>query len=184
MSVNDHALEGIRKSAREVTPGDKAEYELRTYSPALLQALADILAALGSNQQYTEGNTTDPAIGTAILVRNILGQLVVPSATNPMPVDIQDATVIVNPGPISGTEDGLPGGVQRTFVNNVFQQILATSDRDQQFTYADFGTKNQRVTRIDYTSAIIPGVTARKDLAYTLVGTRYRRDSIIRSLVI
>lgn len=30
MSVDDHGLEAIRKSAVEITPGSKAEYRLRT----------------------------------------------------------------------------------------------------------------------------------------------------------
>lgn len=31
MSVDDHGLEAIRKSAAQVTSGDKSEYKLRTY---------------------------------------------------------------------------------------------------------------------------------------------------------
>lgn len=34
MSVNDHGLEAIRKSASEVTSGNKSEYKLRTYNVA------------------------------------------------------------------------------------------------------------------------------------------------------
>lgn len=30
MAVNDHGLEAIRKSAEEITPGDKSEYRIRT----------------------------------------------------------------------------------------------------------------------------------------------------------
>lgn len=154
-----------------------------------LQGIIDAVNAIsigggGSGVEYVEGVNTDPATGKAILIRNALGELVVPSADNPLPVDITDASVVVTAGPIAGTEDGTPTGVVRTFVNNVYQQILATSDRDQEIFYADFGTKNQRVTRIDYTSAIIPSVIARKEITYTLVGIRYRRDKITRSLVI
>lgn len=32
MSVNDHGLEAIRKSASEVTSGDKSEYKLKTFN--------------------------------------------------------------------------------------------------------------------------------------------------------
>lgn len=87
-------------------------------------------------------------------------------------------SLVVNSGPIRGTIDGTPSGTAYTFVNNLRQQILAAHDRNQDITYADFGTKNQRITQIDYTSATFSGITARKTLTYTLVGTRYRRDSI------
>ena len=33
-------------------------------------------------------------------------------------------------------------------------------------SYADFGTKNQRITQIDYVSPTIPGIIARKSIAY------------------
>jgi hypothetical protein len=82
-------------------------------------------------------------------------------------------------GSIDGTETGTKFGL----VYNLRQQILAAHDREQEITYADFGTKNQRVTQIDYTSPTFPGVIARKELAYTLVGNRYRRDEITWSIV-
>lgn len=77
-----------------------------------------------------------------------------------------------------GSIDGTKTGAKYGYVNNVLQQILASHDRDQQITYADFGTKNQRITRIDYTSLTFSGITARKNITYTLQGTRYRRDNI------
>jgi hypothetical protein len=77
-----------------------------------------------------------------------------------------------------GTIDGTPTGTQFGYVNNLRQQILTTHDRIQTITYADFGTKNQRVTQIDYTSNTFSGITARKVIAYTLIGNKYRRDSI------
>jgi len=82
---------------------------------------------------------------------------------------------------MSGTENGLPGGTEFTFVNNIRSQILAGKDRQQYISYADFGTKNQRITQITYTSPSIgtgPGYTAIKTFSYTLVSNRYRRDSI------
>lgn len=46
MSVNDHGLEAIRKSASEVTSGDKSEYKLRTYNVAgLLSETYDYVSA-------------------------------------------------------------------------------------------------------------------------------------------
>lgn len=77
-----------------------------------------------------------------------------------------------------GTIDGTPSGTQAVFVNNIRQQILASHDREQDITYADFGTKDQRITQVDYNSATFPGIIARKTIVYTLVSGRYRRDSI------
>jgi hypothetical protein len=77
-----------------------------------------------------------------------------------------------------GSIDGTKTGSKFGYVNNIVQQILSSHDRDQQIAYADFGTKNQRIINIDYTSPTFSGVTARKNITYTLVGTKYRRDSI------
>ena len=82
----------------------------------------------------------------------------------------------------AGTEDGTLSGVVRVFVNSIRTQILAAEDRNQAISYADFGTKNQRVTSIVY-SAPDFAITAVKTFTYTLVGTRYRRDAITWSLV-
>lgn len=76
-----------------------------------------------------------------------------------------------------GTEDGTPTGIQRVFVNNLRQQVLASHNRQAAFTYVDFGTKDQRITQIDYTSVTFPGFTIRRQFAYSLVGNRYRRDN-------
>jgi len=87
---------------------------------------------------------------------------------------------------MSGTENGQAAGPEFTFVNNVRLQILDAKDRDQDITYADFGTKDQRITQIDYTAPSIgvgAGYTARLTINYTLIGTRYRRDSLIWSII-
>lgn len=66
---------------------------------------------------------------------------------------------------------------------NIRQQILKAEDRTQVITYADFGTPTQRVTRVEYAAISVGPQVARKDLTYTLVGTRYRRDSIDWSII-
>lgn len=89
-------------------------------------------------------------------------------------------------GIIIGTEDGTSTGVQKVFVNNRYLQILAAKDRDQDIAYADFGTKNQRITQIDYVAPSIGtgvGYIARKTFTYVLDGSRYKRTKITRSLV-
>ena len=86
---------------------------------------------------------------------------------------------ITQPIKTAGTIDGTLGGTQYLNVNNLRQQILASHDREQNITYADFGTKDQRIIQVDYNSATIsPTSTARKTITYTLVSGRYRRDSI------
>jgi hypothetical protein len=90
---------------------------------------------------------------------------------------------IVEPVLGAGTEDGSTTSPKFTYVNNVRLQILATHDRGQQIEYADFGTKNQRIVKIDYTSPTFSGIIARKNINYTLVGNRYRRDSITWSIL-
>lgn len=107
--------------------------------------------------------------------------------TNPLPVSgtvaIGDLNAAKDDVAIAGTEDGTAIGTIRHFVNNRRQQILAAHDRSQAIIYADFGTKDQRVTSIAYTSPTFPGITALKTITYTLVGNRYRRDNIIWSIV-
>jgi hypothetical protein len=100
--------------------------------------------------------------------------------------DILNKVPANNDGLVIGTENGQVGGTQHVFVNNIRQMILAAHDRDQEITYQDFGTKNQRITQIDYIAPSIgvgAGFTARKTLSYSLIGTRYRRDSITWSLI-
>lgn len=101
----------------------------------------------------------------------------------PVTATIGDLNAAKDDVAIAGTEDGTATGTVRHFVNNRRQQILAAHDRVQQITYADFGTKDQRITSIAYTSPTFPGITAIKTLTYTLVGNRYRRDNIIWSIV-
>ena len=100
--------------------------------------------------------------------------------TSPISVTIDNPTL--ETGPIKGTIDGSPTGVEYTFVNNVKNQILATHDRVQEIVYEDFGTKNQRIKEINYTSSLFPGVIAKKILTYVLESGRYKRTNIIWSI--
>lgn len=79
---------------------------------------------------------------------------------------------------ITGSIDGSKTGLKYGFVNNLRSQILATHDREQELVYEDFGNKNQRITEIKYSSPTFPGRIATKIISYTLVGNKYRRDSI------
>jgi hypothetical protein len=102
---------------------------------------------------------------------------------NPLPVSITGSVSVAEPLIISGTEDGTPSGIERTFVNNRKLQVLASKDRTETYTYADFGTKNQRITRVDYTSATFSGSIIRRDFNYVLDGNKYKRTNSIWSIV-
>lgn len=82
-----------------------------------------------------------------------------------------------------GSIDGTASGTKYVLVNNLKQQILDSHDRQAEFTYADFGTSNQRVTQINYTSATFPGSTVQRVFNYTLVGVSYRRDDEVWTIV-
>ena len=77
----------------------------------------------------------------------------------------------------SGTVDGTSTGIERTFVNNRKNQVLASHDLAVAYTWLDFGTKDERVSTIVYTSATFVGVTVTRTFAYSLVGTKYRLNS-------
>ena len=94
------------------------------------------------------------------------------------PLVVSGAVTVDEPLQISGTEDGLSTGTEYGFVYNQRQQVLAAHYREQDITYADFGTKDQRITQIDYVSPTFPGFIVRKTITYTLVSGRYRRDSV------
>ena len=65
----------------------------------------------------------------------------------------------------SGTVDGTSTGTERTFVNNRKNQVLASHDLAVAYTWLDFGTKDERVSTIVYTSATFVGVTVTRTFA-------------------
>jgi hypothetical protein len=129
--------------------------ELKTSDSSALSKLTDILTQLGMTL-----NTSDSATHTAL--SNILTQL-------------------GNGELVIGTEDGTVAGVQHVLTNNIRQMILNSKNRTQSqtystvnnrkqldyieyasatfpsatlrksFTWADFGTKDQRVLNITWT---------------------------------
>lgn len=99
--------------------------------------------------------------------------------------DSLSVTIASDQGPfqVAGTEDGLSSGTQRGLVYTPRQQVLAALDRVDTYTYADFGTKDQRITQVDYTSATFPGITVRRVFNYILDGNRYRRTNSPWSII-
>jgi len=93
---------------------------------------------------------------------------------------IEAMTEATNPDNIMtvGTLNGQKDSTKYGFVNNIKNQILASHDRVQAVTYVDFGNKNERITKIEYSSPTFPGTIASKNIAYSLISNKYRRDSI------
>lgn len=93
-------------------------------------------------------------------------------------VNIGSASVtVLGDSKISGTVDGTDSGTERTFVNNKRNQVLASHDLVAAYTWLDFGTKNERVSTIVYSSATFVGVTVTRTFAYSLASGKYRLDS-------
>lgn len=131
------------------------------------------------------------ALNSKFVGGNDIGDVTINNTSlNPVPIDIITANIDIRDLSasqdnvlIAGTENGLTGGQIRYLVNNLRQQIAATHDRTQVITYADAGTKNERITQIDYSSPTFPGVTARKTITYTPVGSGYIPTNITWSIV-
>lgn len=119
-----------------------------------------------SGEEVTPGNKSDYYLKVG------------PTPGHPIPVTLSGGSVTVLGDSItSGTVDGTDTGTERTFVNNKKQQVLASHDLVGAYTWADFGTKNERVTSISYTSATFPAVTITRTFAYTLSAGSYRLDT-------
>lgn len=146
-----------------------------------ISQLSDINDKLANPLPLPTGAATESKQDTAISVLESIDD----KLDGPIPVTATFGDLNANKDDvaIAGTENGLSTGTIRHFVNNYRLQILASHDRSQQITYADFGTKDERITSIAYTSPTFPGITALKTVTYTLVGNKYRRDDIIWSIV-
>lgn len=63
------------------------------------------------------------------------------------------------------------------FAENIAQQILKAEDRQKQFTWIDFGTRNERLGATVYTAASVGAYILTKTFSYSLSGNAYRLDS-------
>jgi len=69
-------------------------------------------------------------------------------------------------------------------VANTRQAVMLANDLVRSYTWADFGTNKERVTRIDYTSVTVaPTQTVRQTFTYTLVSGKYRLDSEVWTVI-
>jgi hypothetical protein len=101
--------------------------------------------------------------------------VVIASDQSAIPIDLDSFSSTPDNVMTVGSQDGTKTGTKFGTVYNRRQQVLAAHDRIDTYTYADFGTKNQRITRVEYTSSTFPGTTIRRDFNYVLDGNRYRR---------
>lgn len=61
-----------------------------------------------------------------------------------------------------------------TLVESIAQQILKASDRDKQFTWLDFGTKNERISKITYIAPSVGSYILEKNFQYALELNKYK----------
>lgn len=110
--------------------------------------------------------------------------------------EVQDVNIL-SPNPLPVSVDNLPAVQDVNLVtpstlsvtikdntDNIRTSILAAPDREQSITTVDFGTINERVTQIDYSSATVyPSNVARKTINYVLDGGFYKRTDIVWSII-
>lgn len=135
-------------------------------------------AATESKQdaQITILNAIDAGIPASLGQQTMNASMPVVLASNQPSINV-NATLADEPVKISGTINGSASGTEYGFVYNQRQQVLAAQDRIDSYTYADFGTINQRIVRVEYTSNTFSGITVRRDFNYVLDGNRYRRTN-------
>jgi hypothetical protein len=137
----------------------------------LIVSHTDDSIRLGDGTVLFTGTTVGPKTGLDVNVINDLN------------VDIDGTTATPSSILLVGSEDGTTSGSKFIYTNNIKQQILSAKDVEEDLTWADFGTKNERITQIDYTSSTFSGSTARKSFTYSLAGTQYRLDNVTWSII-
>lgn len=141
------------------------------------------------NDIYVDISHTDDSIrlgdGTNLITSTAVGpkQGLDVNIINALNVDIDGTTSTPDSIITVGSIDGTTTGLKYLFVNNLKQQILTAHNVVETITWTDFGTKNERITQVDYTSTTFTGFTARKVLNYTLVSSQYRLDTVTWSIV-
>jgi len=139
-----------------------------------------------TGSEVSVSGTVDVEVTSPVAISgtvDVSGSTVSISGTVPVSITEPLLTTIDQPIYVGGTINGQYSGQKFGFVYNSRQQILDSHDRIADFIYADFGTKNQRITEIEYTSATFPGITVKRTFTYTLVSGKYKRDNEIWSLI-
>jgi hypothetical protein len=137
------------------------------------------------NLELENINTSLTAVSTSanqVIANNSLASID-NKLTSPLSVVATGTVSVEEPLQISGTNNGLSSGIEYGYVYNQKQQVLASDDREETYTYADFGTKDQRIVRIDYTSNTFPGIIVRRDFNYVLENNKYKRTDSFWSVI-
>lgn len=182
------SLDGIAGSAASIDSKltqvnsnlDSLELKLDD-SNASLDAIESSTSSLDAKLTTVNNNLANIEADTSMLV----GQSAVSNSelaeANTHLQAIEDALSqpleIAQPVVTAGTEDGNATSPKFVTVYSRRQQVLDSKDRVATFTYEDFGTKDQRIASIVYTSPTFPGVSIRREFSYSQVLGRYRRDS-------
>ena len=158
---------------------------LTTTNPSVEGKLDDLLAELELKADTNEAQNirdlnslTDSVSVPELATTNSILTDIETALYAPLEVNLDAFTLTPDSVQLVGSNNGLSTGDKFGIVYNIRKAILDAEDRETDITYADFGTKDQRVTAITYTSPTFPGRSATKQLTYSLVGNRYRRDSI------
>lgn len=151
------AIEAAEQDREPIRPDD---FERAVYAEE--PVVAKRVIAVDENGNYYNSNNPFP-VDASVSIGDVLIE------TNGYDTNAPDS---IN---ITGSENGAETGLKHGFVYNKRQQVLAAHDRVETYTYADFGTKNQRIIRVDYTSATFPGLIVRREFNYVLDGNKYRR---------
>jgi hypothetical protein len=70
------------------------------------------------------------------------------------------------------------------FSQTVFSEIITSPDRVDLFSYFDTGSRNERIVKIEYSSATIhPGLVATKNFSYDAIGSKFILRQISKTLV-
>lgn len=70
------------------------------------------------------------------------------------------------------------------FSQSTFSQIITSPDRVDLFSYLDAGSKNERILKIEYSSATIhSGLVAVKNFSYDTIGSKFILKQITKTLV-
>lgn len=168
--------------------GPLTNAELRA-SPVIVSATTLPLPAGSATEAKQDAQITElTAIKTAVqsidaAIPASLGQQTMANSLSVTLASDQAAISINEPVMTEGSIDGTSGGTKFGFVYNLKQQVLAAHDRTAAYTYADFGTKTERITQVDYTSSTFSGNTIRRTFNYTPSGNSYRMDSEVWTVV-
>lgn len=168
--------------------GPLTDTELRAAPVPVSLASSPLPSGAATEVKQDDQITELQAIKTAVqsIDNGIPATLGQQTSANSMSVVLssdQPALTIAEPIMTEGSDDGTVSGTKFGFVYNLKQQVLAAHDRTAAYTYADFGTKTERVTQVDYTSSTFSGNTIRRTFNYTPSGNSYRMDSEVWTVV-